>query len=97
MKSWAKNEALEQIRKIIPNLSGHLHKGLSGKIGVVGGSFEYTGAPYYAAISALKVVSMCNLSCNTQGVDISHVFCTEGAATPIKSYSPELIVHPVLK
>ena len=27
---------------------------------------------------------------------MSHVFCTEGAATVIKSYSPELIVHPYL-
>ena len=24
------------------------------------------------------------------------MFCTEGAATVIKSYSPELIVHPYL-
>ncbi|KPP71150.1 hypothetical protein Z043_109967 [Scleropages formosus] len=27
---------------------------------------------------------------------LSHVFCTKDAATVIKSYSPELIVHPVL-
>nr|XP_008251451.2 ATP-dependent (S)-NAD(P)H-hydrate dehydratase isoform X1 [Oryctolagus cuniculus] len=45
----------------------------------------YTGAPYFAAISALKV-----------GADLSHVFCTREAAPVIKSYSPELIVHPVL-
>jgi hypothetical protein len=31
-----------------------------------------------------------------QGADLAHVFCTAGAATVIKSYSPELIVHPVL-
>ena len=30
------------------------------------------------------------------GADLSHTFCTEGAATVIKSYSPELIVHPYL-
>ena len=30
------------------------------------------------------------------GADLSHVFCTSGAATVIKSYSPELIVHPYL-
>ena len=30
------------------------------------------------------------------GSDLSHVFCTQGAATVIKSYSPELIVHPYL-
>ena len=30
------------------------------------------------------------------GVDLAHVFCTPDAATAIKSYSPELIVHPLL-
>jgi ATP-dependent NAD(P)H-hydrate dehydratase len=30
------------------------------------------------------------------GADLSHVFCTEGAAAVIKGYSPELIVHPYL-
>ena len=31
-----------------------------------------------------------------QGADLSHVFCTKDAAPVIKSYSPELIVHPIL-
>lgn len=30
---------------------------LSGKVAVIGGCREYTGAPYFAAISALKIVS----------------------------------------
>jgi len=30
------------------------------------------------------------------GADLSHVFCTRDAGAPIKSYSPDLIVHPVL-
>jgi len=77
---------LEQLRKVIPPLNGKLHKGQAGKIGVIGGSREYTGAPYYAGYSALKV-----------GADISHIFCDNSAGTAIKSYSPELIVHPVLK
>ena len=36
------------------------------------------------------------VDCTQVGADLSHVFCTEGAATVIKSYSPELIVHPYL-
>ncbi|KAK4405690.1 ATP-dependent (S)-NAD(P)H-hydrate dehydratase [Sesamum angolense] len=32
-----------------------------------------------------------------KGADLSHVFCTKDAATVIKSYSPELIVHPILE
>ena len=31
------------------------YKGQAGKIAVIGGCREYTGAPYFAAISALKV------------------------------------------
>jgi ATP-dependent NAD(P)H-hydrate dehydratase len=52
---------------------------------VIGGSKEYTGAPYYAGVSSLKA-----------GGDITHIICPEEASIPIKSYSPELIVHPCL-
>lgn len=45
----------------------------------------YVGAPFFAAISALKT-----------GCDLVHVFCPQTAAPVIKSYSPELIVHPLL-
>ncbi|XP_011488244.1 ATP-dependent (S)-NAD(P)H-hydrate dehydratase [Oryzias latipes] len=73
------------VKTIIPPLTSKKHKGQDGRIGIIGGCQDYTGAPYFAAISALKV-----------GADLSHVFCTKDAATVIKSYSPELIVHPVL-
>eukprot|EP00117_Sycon_ciliatum_P036128 scpid82926/ scgid5437/ ATP-dependent (S)-NAD(P)H-hydrate dehydratase; ATP-dependent NAD(P)HX dehydratase; Carbohydrate kinase domain-containing protein len=75
----------ELVLSIIPPLSVTNHKGQMGRVAVVGGSKEYTGAPYYAAISALKL-----------GADLSFVFCTENAAVPIKTYSPELIVIPML-
>ncbi|THU50560.1 hypothetical protein C4D60_Mb06t21530 [Musa balbisiana] len=74
------------IRRVTPALDPIRYKGQAGKIAVIGGCREYTGAPYFAAISALKL-----------GADLSHVFCTKDAATVIKSYSPELIVHPVLE
>ncbi|KAJ1405611.1 Ribokinase-like [Sesbania bispinosa] len=74
------------IRAITPALDPRRHKGQAGNIAVIGGCREYTGAPYFAAISALKI-----------GADLSHVFCTKDAAPVIKSYSPELIVHPVLE
>ncbi|KAK4587151.1 hypothetical protein RGQ29_024037 [Quercus rubra] len=74
------------LRAITPNLDPSKHKGQAGKIAVIGGCREYTGAPYFAAISALKI-----------GADLSHVFCTKDAAAVIKSYSPELIVHPILE
>ena len=121
---------------------------------MIGGCREYTGAPYFAAISALTVVrswdlapydmvcdmpfrllhanrpqvrgsfasetnvvvnAVCRLCehikssgqcmkeqcvlhlARPQGADLAHVFCSRDAAPVIKSYSPELIVHPVLR
>ncbi|KAF4378869.1 hypothetical protein G4B88_008339 [Cannabis sativa] len=74
------------LRAITPTLDPSKHKGQAGKIAVIGGCREYTGAPYFAAITALKI-----------GADLSHVFCTKDAAPVIKSYSPEIIVHPILE
>jgi len=34
---------------------------------------------------------------HTQGVDLSHVICAPSAANAIKTYSPDLIVHPMLR
>ncbi len=53
---------------------------------VIGGSLEYTGAPYFAAMSALRA-----------GADLAFVVCESAAAAPIKSYSPDLIVLPLLR
>jgi ATP-dependent NAD(P)H-hydrate dehydratase len=76
---------IQQIKQIIPPLNGTLHKGQSGRVGVLGGALDYTGAPFFAAISALRL-----------GADLSHVICSPTAAQAIKSYSPDLIVHPIL-
>jgi ATP-dependent NAD(P)H-hydrate dehydratase len=70
---------------VIPSFRKSAHKGSHGKVLVIGGSFEYTGAPYYAGIAALKT-----------GADLAYVACAADAAVAIKAYSPELIVHPVL-
>lgn len=76
---------LKGIRRIIPNLNNTKYKGQDGRIGIFGGSVEYTGAPYYAGMSALRT-----------GCDLVHIFCAKDASIPIKSFSPEPIVHPVL-
>ena len=40
---------------------------------------------------------MCLLLCpSDQGADLSHVFCPLAASAVIKSYSPDLIVHPLM-
>ncbi|KAJ8876437.1 hypothetical protein PR048_020882 [Dryococelus australis] len=76
---------LQTAKAIVPALEPGKHKGQYGCIGIIGGSFEYTGAAYYAAMTTLRT-----------GGDLAHIFCTNDAAVPIKSYSPELIVHPFL-
>ena len=79
-----------------------MHKGQAGRIGIIGGSLEYSGAPFYAGIAALKTgcgkISSKLLFFILKSVfsDLVHIFCQQSAALPIKSYSPELIVHPIL-
>ena len=62
-----------RVRALVPSLDSELYKGQAGKVGVLGGCREYTGAPFFAAASALRV-----------GADLSHVFCTRSAAPVIK-------------
>ncbi|KAK0415883.1 hypothetical protein QR680_012172 [Steinernema hermaphroditum] len=76
---------LEIVCDLLPQLTTSLTKGECGRIGVVGGCAEYTGAPYFAAVATFKV-----------GADLSHVFCPPAAAPVIKGYNPDLIVHPSL-
>ncbi|KAI9260356.1 Ribokinase-like protein [Helicostylum pulchrum] len=77
---------IAKVRQLIPPLSQEFHKGQAGRVGIVGGSEDYTGAPYFSGIAAMRV-----------GVDLCHVFCEPGAGTVIKTYSPDLIVHPYLR
>ncbi|CEF68612.1 ATP-dependent (S)-NAD(P)H-hydrate dehydratase [Strongyloides ratti] len=76
---------LPRVKVLLPALSPCYRKGDCGKIAVIGGSEEYTGAPYFSAITLLKI-----------GCDLSYVICPKEAAPIIKSYSPELIVYPAL-
>uniref|UniRef100_A0A6P7GC00 ATP-dependent (S)-NAD(P)H-hydrate dehydratase n=1 Tax=Diabrotica virgifera virgifera TaxID=50390 RepID=A0A6P7GC00_DIAVI len=75
----------QRASRLAPPLTQDKHKGQAGRIGVFGGSLEYTGAPYFSSISALKI-----------GADLAYVFSKKEAAPVIKSYSPELIVLPLL-
>lgn len=61
------------------------YKGVRGRIGFVGGARDYAGAPYFASISAMRL-----------GADLSFVICSKDASQAIKSYSPDLIVVPLL-
>ena len=65
-----------RVRSLVPPLSDDKYKGQAGKVGVLGGCREYTGAPFFAAFAALRV-----------GADLSHVFCTRSAAPVVKARS----------
>ena len=62
-----------RVRALVPALADERYKGQAGKVGVLGGCREYTGAPFFAAQAAMRV-----------GADLSHVFCTRSAAPVIK-------------
>ena len=72
------------LRALAPLLDGSGHKGGGGRIGLLGGSREYTGAPFYAAMASLRA-----------GGELVYVMTAAEAAGPIKAYSPELMVTPV--
>ncbi|EGG17562.1 hypothetical protein DFA_08558 [Cavenderia fasciculata] len=86
MNSSTAIHLIESFTKYIPTLCTSMHKGQAGRIAIMGGSKEYTGAPYFSGISSLRI-----------GSDICHIFApTEGGtATAIKTLCPELIVHPL--
>lgn len=81
-----KTEMLRKVKQMIPPLLPHFHKGQLGRVGVVGGSEDYTGAPYFSANASALL-----------GADLSHVICEPQAAQVIKTYSPNLMVHPYMR
>ncbi|SZF04880.1 unnamed protein product [Blumeria hordei] len=84
--SRATRDALISIRKMIPPLLPKFYKGQMGSVAVIGGSQDYTGAPYFSAMACAKT-----------GADLVHVICEPQAAQVIKTYSPNLMVHPLMR
>jgi Carbohydrate kinase len=52
--------------------TGGRYKGQAGLIGTIGGCREYTGAPYFAAISALKVRLAATQNLRLEGAPSRH-------------------------
>ena len=57
------------------------HKGQNGRVLIVGGSENYSGAPAFAGLSALR-----------SGIDLSVIACPKSVSSSIRAYSPDLIV-----
>ncbi|KAL6949757.1 hypothetical protein ACO0QE_000415 [Hanseniaspora vineae] len=93
MSRFAKYTHLELIqlaqKTIIPPLSPRYHKGqVGGRVCVVGGSFKFCGAPFFAANATMLYGSdLTYLVCSDKDHDLSSI---------LKVYSPNLMVNPVL-
>jgi len=84
--SQASKTMLAKVRKMVPPMLEKFHKGQLGRVAVIGGSQDYTGAPYFSAMASARL-----------GCDMSHVICEPEAAQVIKTYSPNLMVHPYMR
>ncbi|KAK4981082.1 hypothetical protein LTR66_010214 [Elasticomyces elasticus] len=82
----SRKELVGKVYKMIPPMLESFHKGMLGRVAVIGGSEDYTGAPYFSAMASAKL-----------GADMSHVICEPGAGAVIKTYSPNLMVHPYMR
>ncbi|KAG0648166.1 ATP-dependent NAD(P)HX deHydratase [Hyphodiscus hymeniophilus] len=84
--SQATKEILMKVKKMVPPMLEKFHKGQMGRVAVIGGSEDYTGAPYFSAMASARL-----------GCDMSHVICEPQASQVIKTYSPNLMVHPLMR
>ncbi|KAJ2843863.1 hypothetical protein GGI22_007071, partial [Coemansia erecta] len=62
---------LQTLAKLIPPLTHNMHKGDCGRVAIVGGCEEYTGAPYFVASSSLRL-----------GTDIAYIYTPDIIGLP---------------
>jgi ADP-dependent NAD(P)H-hydrate dehydratase len=74
----------EYVAALIPARKKDSHKGMNGVACVVGGGRIYHGAPYLAAMGALRT-----------GLDIVYLAVPAVISTPVRALSPDLIVIPM--
>lgn len=73
----------EILKKIYKKRDTWCHKGDFGKLGIIAGSYYYSGSPIFVAIAALRA-----------GVDLVRIFAPARISNVIRSYLPDLIVFP---
>jgi NAD(P)H-hydrate epimerase len=69
---------------LIPPRSANSHKGMNGRVAILGGSRIYHGAPFLSAYAALRT-----------GADLVYLAVPEVIATAVRAQSPDLIVLPL--
>lgn len=73
------------IKKFIPSRKINSRKGDNGVVLVIGGSYIYHGAPLLSSLAAIKA-----------GADLVYTAVPKIIVDPIRSYSPNLIVIPLM-
>lgn len=51
----ARKDILKKVYNMVPPMLEHFHKGQLGRVAVIGGSENYTGAPYFSAMASAKL------------------------------------------
>jgi NAD(P)H-hydrate epimerase len=70
-------------KKIYKKRNLWCHKGNFGKLGIIAGSYFYSGSPIFVGTAALRA-----------GCDIVRIFAPKCISNVIRSYLPDLIVFP---
>ncbi len=70
------------LANIIKQRSPHSHKGNYGRLVIIGGGIDYTGAPALSGMGALRT-----------GVDLVFIITPAKVAVNIRSFSPDIIVR----
>ncbi|CAO1606334.1 hypothetical protein XANCAGTX0491_009831 [Xanthoria calcicola] len=74
--SPATKELLKKVRMIVPPMLEKFHKGMLGRVAVIGGSENYTGAPYFSAMASARLgadlVSLSSSSAPTSPTSNKH-------------------------
>jgi len=89
--------------------------GQLGRVAVIGGSEDYTGAPYFSAMASARLGAdmvcfaivpsfttargfpLTSIETKADFFSQSHVICEPSAGAVIKTYSPNLMVHPYMR
>ncbi len=70
------------VKHRIPNKPSTAHKGIGGRVAVIGGSELYTGAPALAGLAALR-----------SGSDLAFIYTGKTSSRVIAGFDPDLIVR----
>jgi ATP-dependent NAD(P)H-hydrate dehydratase len=51
----SRKDLLKKVYTMVPPMLESFHKGQLGRVAVIGGSEDYTGAPYFSAMASAKL------------------------------------------